>query len=218
MMESSRLRANLLLEFEPAYRRFWGLYRESLPDGWSSGVARLFEERYRGYKEEMGLLDFNDILNRVLEEGLQPNLDVLLFDEAQDSSPLQYKVLDFWLQGVKRHYIAGDPDQCIYQWMGTNPDILMQRPCDRFTPLVQSHRVPQAVHWLATKIICSTDYRPRRVPGEVREASLYEVLDRFGSLAGTAFILVRNLYLLADQPQAIPVTGRKGMVGTRWRH
>jgi DNA helicase-2/ATP-dependent DNA helicase PcrA len=192
-------RANLLLEFEPAYRTFWNLYRESLPDGWSLGVAHLFEERYRGYKEEKGLLDFNDMLTRVLEERLQPDLDVLIFDEAQDSSPLQYRVLDFWLQRVKRHYIAGDPNQCIYQWMGTDPQILIQRPYDRLTPLTQSYRVPRAVHHLATQIINTTDYRPRPASGEVRDVSRYQVLDRFVSLDGnTAFILVRNLYLLED--------------------
>ncbi|GAJ05873.1 unnamed protein product, partial [marine sediment metagenome] len=168
-------RANLLLEFEPAYRSFWELYRESLPDNWSRGVVHLFEERYLGYREEKVLLDFNDMLTRVLEEGLQPALDVLIFDEAQDSSPLQYKVLDFWLQGVKRHYIGGDPDQCIYQWMGTDPDILMERPCARLTHLVQSYRVPRAVHRLATKIIHTTDYKPRPAPGEVCEASIDEV-------------------------------------------
>lgn len=192
-------RTNLLLEFEVAYRDFWVLNQDSLPDGWSLGVARLFEERYRGYKEENGLLDFNDILIKVLEEGLKPDLDVLIFDEAQDSSPLQYKVLDFWLQGVKRHYIAGDSDQCIYQWMGTDPDILEERPYDRLTYLVQSYRVPQSVHSLATKIIHTTNYRPRPAKGEVHEMSLEGVLNRFGSLDGnTAFILVRNLYLLED--------------------
>jgi len=193
-------RANLLLEFEPAYRDFWGLYQDSLPDGWSREVARLFEGRYRGYKEEKGLLDFNDMLTGVLEEGLQPALDVLIFDEAQDSSPLQYKVLDFWLQGVKRHYLAGDPDQCIYQWMGSDPDILMGRPCDRLTSLVQSFRVPRAVHRLAVGIIqTTTEYRPRPVPGEVSDLSLEGALGRFSSLNGnTAFILVRNLYLLED--------------------
>ncbi|GAI59164.1 unnamed protein product, partial [marine sediment metagenome] len=193
-------RANLLLEFEPAYRDFWGLYQDSLPDGWSKGVARLFEELYRGYKKEKGLLDFNDMLTWVLEEGLQPALDVLIFDEAQDSSPLQYKVLDFWLQGVKRHYLAGDPDQCIYQWMGSDPDILMGRPCDRLTSLVQSFRVPRAVHRLAVGIIqTTTEYRPRPAPGEVSALSLEGALGRFSSLNGnTAFILVRNLYLLED--------------------
>ena len=191
-------RANLMLDFESAYRAFWELYRESLPDNWSMGVAHLFEERYLGGKEEKVVLDFNDMLTRVLEEGLRPDLDVLVFDEAQDSSPLQYKVLDFWLQGVKRHYIAGDPDQCLYQWMGTDPDILMRRPYDKLTSLVQSYRVPKAVHHLATGIIRPTmDYRPRPFPGEVCDVSLNKVLNRFVSLDGnTAFILVRNLYLL----------------------
>ena len=193
-------RKNLLLDFELAYRAFWELYQESLPYGWSPGVVHLFEERYREYKEERVLLDFNDMLTRVLEEGTHPDLDVLVFDEAQDSGPLQYKVLDFWLQGVKRHYIAGDPDQCLYQWMGTDPDILMGRPCDHLTHLVQSYRVPRAVHRLATGIIHSTaDYRPRPVDGEVSDLSLEGVLNRFVSLNGnTAFILVRNLYLLGS--------------------
>ncbi|MBA7481646.1 ATP-dependent DNA helicase Rep [subsurface metagenome] len=190
-------RANLMLELEPAYRAFWELHRDFLPDGWFLGVVRLFEARYLEYKEARVLLDFNDMLTRVLEEGPPPALDVLVFDEAQDSSPLQYKILDFWLQGVKRHYIGGDPDQCIYQWMGTDPGILMGRPCDRLTHLVQSYRVPQAVHRLATGIIHTTDYKPRPAPGEVCEMPLEGVLNRFASLNGnSAFILVRNLYLL----------------------
>ena len=191
-------RTNLMLEFEPAYRDFWVLYQESLPEGWFPGVIRLFEERYREYKEENELLDFNDMLIKVLEEGLSPSLEVLIFDEAQDSSPLQYKVLDSWLQGVKRHYIAGDPDQCIYQWMGTDPGILMGRHCDKLTSLIQSYRVPRAVHRLATGIIhTTTDYRPRPAAGEVSDMSIEGVLERFVSLNGnTAFLLVRNLYLL----------------------
>ena len=84
--------------------------------------------------------------------------------------------------------------------MGTDPDILMERSCDKLTSLVQSHRVPRAVHRLAIGIIhTTTDYRPRPVDGEVSDASLEGVLNRFVSLDGnTAFILVRNLYLLED--------------------
>ncbi len=192
-------RTNLLLEFEPAYRAFWELYRESLPYEWSAGTARLFEERYREHKAAEGLLDFNDMLARIMEEGLRPSLDVLIFDEAQDSGPLQYKVLDHWLQDVKRHYIGEDPDQCLYQWMGTDSSLLMGRACDQLTVLAQSYRVPREVHRLATKIISTTSYRPRPAPGEVLEIPLFEVLNRFTSLNGsTGFILVRNLFLLAD--------------------
>ncbi len=91
-------RTNLMLEFEPAYRAFWELYREALPYGWAPGVVRLFEERYREHKESEGLLDFNDMLARVMEEDLRPSLDVLIFDEVQDSGPPQYKV---WTIGLR---------------------------------------------------------------------------------------------------------------------
>ncbi len=192
-------RTNLLLEFEPAYKAFWELCGNAWPDGWRPGTVRLFEERYREWKEERGLLDFNDMLTRVIEEDSSPSLDVLIFDEAQDSSPLQYRVLDHWLQGVKRHYIAGDPDQCIYQWMGTAPEIFMGRPCDKLTPLVQSHRVPVTVHQLATGLLqTTTGYWPRQAHGEIVKLPLEGVMDRFVNLGGTtAFILVRNLYLLS---------------------
>ena len=113
-------RRNQMLDLESAYRRFWDIF-VGLPDGWSLGVVRQFEERYRSYKADKDFLDFDDMLYKVLEESLLPNLDVLILDEAQDSSPLQYRVLDYWLSSVKRHYIGGDPDQCIYQWMGVAP-------------------------------------------------------------------------------------------------
>ncbi len=198
MLFFTNWRTNLLLDFDAAYVEFWKLCGDSWPDGWFPATVRQFEERYREYKAENGLLDFNDMLTRVMAEDSPPPLDVLVFDEAQDSSPLQYKVLDNWLRGVKRHYIAGDPDQCIYQWMGTAPEIFMARHCDKLTTLAQSFRVPQAVHQLATGILTPTaEYRPRPAPGEVSELSNEAVLDRLRSLNGhTAFSLVRNLYLL----------------------
>ncbi len=83
--------------------------------------------------------------------------------------------------------------------MGTDPSLLMDRPCDHLTILAQSYRVPMAVHQLVVKIICTTEYRPRPAPGEVLEIPLFEVLNRFTFLKGsTGFILVRNLFLLAD--------------------
>jgi len=192
-------RANRMLESSAAYRGFWDIYEDSLPHGWQEGVVRQFEQRYRQYKAENDLLDFSDMMYRVLEEGLRPDLDVIIFDEAQDSSPLQYRVLDYWLHGAKRHYIAGDPDQCLYQWMGVDPGLFPSRCYDCLTPLTQSYRVPGAVHRLATRIICSTAYEPRPEPGWVKDrVPLHEVMQHFSGMEGTGFIIVRNLYLLAD--------------------
>ena len=75
----------------------------------------------------------------------------------------------------------------------------MGRSCDQLTTLLQTYRIPRAVHRLATGIICTTEYRPRAAPGEVLEVDLSDVLKHFASLNGhTGFILVRNLFILAD--------------------
>ena len=44
------------------------------------------------YKENYKLQDFNDIINNVLDK--VPNFDVVFIDEAQDLSPLQWKLYD----------------------------------------------------------------------------------------------------------------------------
>jgi len=196
-------RRNLMLDFDSAYGLFWEI-SVGLPDGWSPGVVRQFEERYQEYKVDKGFLDFNDMLYKVLEERLFPDLDVLIFDEAQDSSPLQYCVLDYWLQRVKRHYIGGDPDQCIYGWMGVDPEMFPRRHCDVVTRLTQSYRVPETVLHLATQIVCSTGYLPRPEAGWVKRGiHLADVLRAFDEAPGTCFLLVRNRYLLSDLLEAL---------------
>ena len=196
-------RRNQMLDLESAYRRFWDI-SVGLPDGWSLGVVRQFEERYRSYKADKDFLDFDDMLYKVLEESLLPNLDVLILDEAQDSSPLQYRVLDYWLSSVKRHYIGGDPDQCIYQWMGVAPEIFPNRPYDLLTKLTQSYRVPEVVLHLATQVVCSTGYLPRPEMGWVKRGiHLTDVLRAFDETEGTCFLLVRNRYLLPELLEAL---------------
>jgi len=199
LLHFTQWRGNLMLDEEAAYDLFWDRNRDSLPVGWSPMAVRAFEEDYRRYKMENGLLDFNDMLLAVLAEGLAPELDVLFFDEAQDSSPLQYRVLDYWLQkGIRRHYIAGDSCQCIYQWMGSSPPHFENRPYDKLTYLTQSYRLPRRVHRLATRIIHTPDYKPRDAYGRVTAVSRTAFLDGLASGDGTVFILARNRYLLKD--------------------
>jgi DNA helicase II / ATP-dependent DNA helicase PcrA len=139
------------------------------------------------------------MLLTVLRNGLRPQLDVIIKDEAQDSSPLLFKVLDQFLQGgVQRCYIAGDPDQAIFTWQGANPALLGDRPCDRRTVLAQSHRLPRRVHALAREVLSPIEYFPRDAEGVVDTRSLSYFLGRAGEYPGTVFILVRNRYLLQN--------------------
>jgi len=87
---------------------------------------------YEQYKKKRGLIDYTDMetyVSRLLRiesvrEALRPELDLLLVDEFQDTSPIQ---LDIFLQlsRLARHSIwVGDPKQSIYGFRGAEPALM----------------------------------------------------------------------------------------------
>jgi ATP-dependent exoDNAse (exonuclease V) beta subunit len=87
---------------------------------------------YEQYKKKRGLIDYTDMetyvssLLRVesVRETLRAELDLLLVDEFQDTSPIQ---LDIFLQisRLARHSIwVGDPKQSIYGFRGAEPALM----------------------------------------------------------------------------------------------
>ncbi|MBL7797778.1 MAG: UvrD-helicase domain-containing protein [Saprospiraceae bacterium] len=87
---------------------------------------------YEQYKKKRGLIDYTDMetyVSRLLRiesvrETLRPELDLLLVDEFQDTSPIQ---LDIFLQlsRLARHSIwVGDPKQSIYGFRGAEPALM----------------------------------------------------------------------------------------------
>jgi len=87
---------------------------------------------YEQYKKKRGLIDYTDMetyVSRLLRiasvrEALRSELDLLLVDEFQDTSPIQ---LDIFLQlsRLARHSIwVGDPKQSIYGFRGAEPALM----------------------------------------------------------------------------------------------
>jgi ATP-dependent exoDNAse (exonuclease V) beta subunit len=87
---------------------------------------------YEQYKQKRGLIDYTDMetyVSRLLRvetvrETLRAELDLLLVDEFQDTSPIQ---LDIFLQisQLARHSIwVGDPKQSIYGFRGAEPALM----------------------------------------------------------------------------------------------
>jgi superfamily I DNA/RNA helicase len=79
--------------------------------------------KYRIWKDEHSLLDFDDLLI----EGLKAQLPAhaLLADEVQDNSPLLWAALDAWSRTTKIYVMAGDPYQALYIFNGAQPDLFM---------------------------------------------------------------------------------------------
>lgn len=89
-------------------------------------------KEYEQYKKKRGLIDYTDMetyvssLLRVesVRESLRSELDLLLVDEFQDTSPIQ---LDIFLQisQLAKHSIwVGDPKQSIYGFRGAEPALM----------------------------------------------------------------------------------------------
>lgn len=87
---------------------------------------------YEQYKKKRGLIDYTDMetyVSRLLrivsvQTALRDELDLLLVDEFQDTSPIQ---LDIFLQlsRLARHSIwVGDPKQSIYGFRGADPALM----------------------------------------------------------------------------------------------
>ena len=138
------------------------------------------ERSYRHYKTSRNLLDFTDLLEMVvLDKGRLPQLDVLIIDEAQDLSRLQWGLVYELVGKSKRVYIAGDDDQAVFTWAGADVKSFLEFQGDIHV-LQQSYRVPATVHTLANSIVRrirnrqSKDWKPRDYLGAVRQYRRFE--------------------------------------------
>lgn len=87
---------------------------------------------YERFKRERGLMDFVDQEAILLEALAQPevqvrlreDLDVLLVDEFQDTSPIQLALFLKLAELVDRSIWVGDPKQSIYAFRGADPALM----------------------------------------------------------------------------------------------
>ena len=119
---------------------------------------------YASYKQETGKFDFTDMIKLMVEQGRGPSLDVLIVDEAQDLTPLQWEQVKVLRSNAKRIWYAGDDDQAIFRYTGVDVRHMLGI-CDNVRVLNQSYRVPMSVHTLSAQLASRIS---RRQPKEWR--------------------------------------------------
>jgi len=138
---------------------------------WPSDV-RAFAKAWGAWKEELGVLDFHDLIADALAANVPPpgGARVLFADEAQDLSAVEHALLRQWAPQTEYTVICGDADQSLYGWRGGDPEVFLDPlPAGPGAehPLTQSYRVPEAARAYAAKWIgqCSqrfpVDYHAR---------------------------------------------------------
>ena len=159
----------------------------------------LFAKSYEAWKKDRGFFDFDDML--VHAAGWAGKHKLIVVDEAQDLSPLQWGYLYRVIENVKPDMVvvAGDDDQAIYEWSGADPYGMQKFVAEtkaEVKVLEQSYRIPANVYNLAVKLTDRIanrqpkEYRPRDTAGIVRESYSLPI----SSFAGTSSsaILYRN--------------------------
>lgn len=138
------------------------------------------ERTYRHYKRSKDLLDFTDLLEMAVSDLEQlPALEVLIVDEAQDLSRLQWQMVKVLATKAKRVYIAGDDDQAVFTWAGADVRSFLSFQ-GTIKVLQQSYRVPSTVHHLANQIVNRIRerqekvWRPRDFEGQVQTYYRFE--------------------------------------------
>jgi len=135
-------------------------------------------EAYQEYKRELGLCDFVDqevlalelLKNKEVRERLRDEIDLVLVDEFQDTSPLQLAVF-LALSGLSDSSVwVGDQKQAIYGFRGTDPRLMDDAieailKDEKPRTLSHSHRSrPELVR--LTSDIFQDSFKPQKIPRE----------------------------------------------------
>ena len=138
---------------------------------------------WRNWKGEQDLVGFADMLERVGNRSLVPNVEYLVVDEFQDITTLQYAVYEEWKPHMERCLIAGDDDQVVYAWQGADPDLLLDTTVTDDEVLPNSYRLPSRILNVVNEEIShitkrqEKDLNPRKEGGAVEAMESPSVLD-----------------------------------------
>jgi DNA helicase-2/ATP-dependent DNA helicase PcrA len=118
---------------------------------------------YERFKLFNGLKDFTDMMVELSERPSNlPVLNTIFLDEAQDLTPLQWRVAHSLNERCQRMFVAGDDDQGIYRWAGAdiNHFVSLQGGSE---VLSQSYRIPRSVHRIADSVVQRIQYRQKKI-------------------------------------------------------
>ena len=145
-----------------------GMYSSEL----EKNLLYILSDELDNYKKSFHLKDYTDMIEKFIVAELCPKYDVVFIDEAQDLSPIQWKMFDVLKKNSKHVILAGDDDQAIYGWAGADVKRFQQEPAKEIV-LPQSYRVPKLVQHIANNIL-------NRIPKERRLEKKWKARDEDG--------------------------------------
>ena len=132
----------------------------------------ILKDELDNYKKSFVLKDFTDMIEKFIMAEICPKYDIVFIDEAQDLSPIQWKMFDVLKKNSKHVILAGDDDQAIYGWAGADVK-RFQKESAKEIVLPQSYRVPKKIQHIADNILS-------RIPDKRRIKKEWKARDENG--------------------------------------
>ena len=158
---------------------------------------------YERYKQNRGLVDYTDMLSEYLSRGVRPKIKVLIVDEGQDLTSLQWRIIHELGREAERTYIAGDDDQAIYRWAGADVTQFI-RLAGQVTTLDKSYRLPRQIKRFADNIrgrISERRLKDFTSKGSGGQVEWHMDPEEVDLTEGTWLLLARNSYMLRELEQ-----------------
>jgi superfamily I DNA/RNA helicase len=156
----------------------------------SDGI--FLEKQFEKYKNSVDKVDYTDMIHDacLMPDGLEH--DVVIVDEFQDLSPLQWKLIqsNFLMRGADM-IMGGDPYQSIYGFQGADSSIFESVKEDELVILPKSYRMKRNIWDLADGVLPLEDL-------EVGSGGIVQLHSNDGigelcqKLGGKTFILTRT--------------------------
>ena len=125
-------------------------------------------------RRNLGVVDYEDCqeilygalkVNPKLSDFLASRYSYFYIDEFQDTSQVQYEVLKHYMKNAKKVVVVGDDDQAIYDWRGSDIDIMLHRFEQDFKP---------SVHYLGTNFRCPNNILDPVIPCIARNQNRFK--------------------------------------------
>ena len=109
--------------------------------------------QYEHFKKQNSLIDFEDMLHKALHPDIIfDHYKLLIVDECQDLSKLEWKVVAKLSKNSEDLYLAGDDDQAIFGWKGSDVSIFQKWPIRKREILPHTYRLPRKIYNLAQSL------------------------------------------------------------------
>jgi len=161
------------------------------------------------YKQESIKYDFVDLIELYIRTVTPPSLDLLIVDEAQDLTPLQWEMVKKLSQNAEKVLYAGDDDQAIHRWTGV--DVRLFLGCsDHKEILTQSYRLPVSVYGMSQHVVRQINHRQKKdfdPTSELGSVNFHRQMEELDFSTGSWTMMARTNAMVREWGESLQAEG-----------